>query len=148
MVATPGSSVIAMEYFCRRGDDLWTAGDRHLIDLASMELAALGLARAEELDGGVVIRQQNAYPVYDEHYREHVDCIRQHLDGLVNLSPAGRSGLHRYNNQDHSMLSAMAAVRHLLAGSQTRAWDVNLEPTYHEERLAAATVAAMEQAGG
>ena len=103
-----------------------------LIDLATDELERLGLAPRASVMDGTVIRQLKAYPVYDENYGEALKVIQRWLDGLENFQTAGRNGLHRYNNQDHSMLTAMLAVQNL-AGRKYNLWDVNVERSYHEQ---------------
>lgn len=135
MVGEAGTSLILMEYFCSRGDPLWDAADEALIGLAGDELEGLGFAARHEITDGHVVRQLNAYPVYDEAYRGHVDVIRGFLERFGNLSPAGRSGLHRYNNQDHAMLSGMAAVDFLGGVPGASAWEVNIERSYHEDQV-------------
>ncbi|TPQ50915.1 FAD-dependent oxidoreductase [Prosthecomicrobium hirschii] len=137
LVGGPGTSLILMEYFCSRGDALWNQDDAALVRLAAGELAGLGFADTCEITDGHVIRELNAYPVYDEAYRSHLDIIRTYLEPFGNLSPAGRSGLHRYNNQDHAMLSGMAAVDVLAGVPGTSAWDVNIARSHHEEQVVA-----------
>lgn len=141
MVGTPGHSVVVLEYFCSRGDALWEMADEALGRLARREFAALGLATADEIGAHHVIRQPDAYPVYDEHYRAHLQVIEDYLGGFSNLQTAGRSGLHRYNNQDHSMVSAIEAVRALAGNTTASPWAVNLERSYHEEQRLSATPA-------
>src|SRR5690606_5156060 len=123
---------IGMEYFCHEGDGLWNASNEDLLELACTELERLGLASASSVVDGAVIRQPKAYPVYDEHYKEAIATIRAWLGSLENLQTVGRNGMHRYNNQDHSMLTAMLAVRNIL-GDHHDLWEVNLERSYHEE---------------
>ncbi|TNC71397.1 NAD(P)/FAD-dependent oxidoreductase [Rubellimicrobium roseum] len=132
MVASPDTSSIGMEYFVNEGDEMWSMPDDRLRDLAAAELEKLGLAKAGTVIGHAVIRQRKAYPVYDEHYREALDIIQGWLGGLSNFQTVGRNGLHRYNNQDHSMLSAMLAVRNI-AGESHDVWNVNVERSYHED---------------
>ncbi len=136
LVPDPGTTSLGMEYFCRRGEDLWEMDEGELGDLASRELEALGLGRREDVLWTVVIRQPKAYPVYDDGYRERLDRIRAWLNGLGNLRPAGRNALHRYNNQDHSMMAGIAAVDRL-AGGTADPWEVNLERSYHEDVVVA-----------
>ncbi len=135
LVARPDTSLILMEYFCSHGDALWSESDAALIRLAGAELEGLGFAGAAEISDGHVIRQRNAYPVYDEDYRGHLATVRAYLDRFENLVPAGRSGLHRYNNQDHAMLSGMAAIEFLCGVPGASAWDVNIERSYHEDQV-------------
>ena len=134
LVPDPGTSSIGMEYFCNRGDSTWTLPDDEFVHLASREVEQLGLARAADVAWGVVIRQPKAYPVYDTEYRRHLDVLRNWLPKLTNFQTIGRNGQHRYNNQDHSMLTAMAAVDAIAAGSSEKSaiWDVNAEDDYHE----------------
>jgi protoporphyrinogen oxidase len=131
MVPEPGMSSLGMEYFCTRGDDLWEMADTELVELASRELLSLGLIRAARVHHGVVIRQEKAYPVYDDTYRQHVSVLRDYLSTIENLQTTGRNGLHRYNNQDHSMLTAILAVKNIL-GEKHDLWDINTERSYHE----------------
>lgn len=132
MVPDSDRSSIGMEYFCQEGDELWRSSDEDLISQAARELEHLGLAKADEVVDGTVIRQEKAYPVYDGDYREALDMIRGWLATLSNIQVVGRNGMHRYNNQDHSMLTAMLAVQNLLGGSHDL-WSVNVEREYHED---------------
>ena len=137
MVPEPNRASIGMEYFCQEGDDLWQSSNQDLIKQAAEELEHLGLAKATDVVDGTVIRQEKAYPVYDSDYREALDMIRGWLAGLHNLQMVGRNGMHRYNNQDHSMLTAMLAVQNLLGGTHDL-WEVNVEREYHEDIEASA----------
>jgi len=132
MVPDPGETCLGLEYFCNEGDDLWSRPDAELLALAGRELEALRLARAAEVHDGTVVREPKAYPVYDEPYRERLGRLRLFLDGLSNLQMVGRNGLHKYNNQDHAMLTALLAVRNVL-GERLDVWAVNTEREYHEE---------------
>jgi len=114
MVPDQGKTSLGLEYFCDEGDEIWAMPDRQLIDLATAELARLGLAGSGQVVGGVVFRQPKAYPVYDRGYRERLQVIQRYLATVDNLQTIGRSGTHRYNNMDHSMLTGMAAARKLL----------------------------------
>ena len=134
MVPDQSTASIGMEYFCHEGDGLWNMSDQSMIELASAELEELGLAAASSVKDGMVIRQPKAYPVYDEGYQDRVEVIRRWLGGFENLQTAGRNAMHRYNNQDHSMLSAMAGIRRLLDPmSEVDPWEVNVERSYQEE---------------
>jgi len=124
MVPDPAKSSLGMEYFCTEGDELWRLPDVELIELAARELAELGLAKGAPVETGIVIRQPRAYPVYDDKYRAHLEVIRRFLAGLDNLQTVGRNGMHRYNNQDHSMLTGMLAIRNL-TGEEHDLWGVN-----------------------
>jgi protoporphyrinogen oxidase len=132
MLPDQNTASIGMEYFCQEGDGLWTMSDADLRELAAQELEQLGLAKAADVIGAAIIRQPKAYPVYDGDYRAALDVIEDWLMGLENFQTVGRNGLHRYNNQDHSMLSAMLAARNIL-GENNDVWNVNVERSYHEE---------------
>lgn len=132
MLPDPDTASIGMEYFCQEGDGLWTMSDEDLRALATKELAQLNLADEDDVIDAAIIRQPKAYPVYDGEYKDALDVIQQWIDGLENFQTVGRNGLHRYNNQDHSMLSAMYAARNIL-GEDFDVWDVNVERSYHEE---------------
>jgi protoporphyrinogen oxidase len=132
LVPDPAKTSLGMEYFCNEGEPLWTMDDDDLIELATGELAALGLADRNDVVDGVIIRQPKAYPVYDPVYREHLAVIQGYINGFDNLQTVGRNGMHRYNNQDHSMLAAMLAVRNIL-GESHDLWGVNTERSYYEE---------------
>lgn len=132
MLPDQNTASIGMEYFCQEGDGLWTMTDEELRALAGNELEQLGLAKAADVIGAAIIRQPKAYPVYDGEYREALDVLEDWIAGLENFQTVGRNGLHRYNNQDHSMLSAMLAARNIL-GERHDVWTVNVERSYHEE---------------
>lgn len=133
MLPDQSHASIGMEYFCNEGDALWSLSDEALKAKAGHELEAIGLARAESVVDGAIIRQPKAYPVYDEAYRESVAVIRDWLRTFENFETVGRNGLHRYNNQDHSMLTAMLAARNIARGERHDVWSVNVERAYHEE---------------
>lgn len=132
MVPDRSKTCLGMEYFCTVGDDLWDLSDTELQRLAARELAAIGLASEDEIVDGVVMRQRMAYPVYDGSYKQHLDVIREYLEKFDNLWTVGRAGMHRYNNQDHSMLTAMLAAENIL-GAEHDLWAVNVERSYHEQ---------------
>ncbi len=136
MVPDPDKACVGLEYFCFAGDDLWTMDDDALVVLAAQELEQLRLASASRVDRGFAIRVPKAYPIYDADYAERVATIRNWLDGIENLQQVGRNGLHRYNNSDHSMLTAMRAVDNLLTGAHHDIWAVNAESVYHETDVA------------
>jgi protoporphyrinogen oxidase len=134
MVPDPTTACVGLEYFCFRGDELWTMDDDALVELATKELAEIGLATPDKVKRGYVVRVPMAYPMYDRDYAEKVAAIRGWLDDFgTNLIQIGRNGLHRYNNSDHSMLTAMRAVDNLLTGATHDIWAVNAESAYHEE---------------
>ena len=133
MVPDPSKACIGMEYFCFAGDELWETDDDKLVQLGMRELEKLGLATADKLEFGFATRVPKAYPMYDMDYGERIVEIRNFLDGVDNLQQVGRNGLHRYNNSDHSMLTAMRAVDNLVLGTDHDLWAVNAESVYHEE---------------
>ena len=132
MIGRPGTTCLGLEYFCFAGDGLWSAADADLVELGKRELAQLGLVEPARVREGVVVRVEKAYPVYDEGYQANVDVIRGALAGFANLSVVGRNGMHKYNNQDHSMMTAMLAVRNI-EGGRFNLWNVNSDAEYHEE---------------
>jgi protoporphyrinogen oxidase len=130
-----GRTCLGLEYFIAEGDELWTATDEALVELGKRELAQLGLVTADAVEAGYVVRVAKAYPVYDADYSGHVDTIRAWLADVVpNVHPVGRNGMHRYNNQDHSMLTAMLTVRNILGDGVHDIWQVNVDDDYHEEQ--------------
>jgi protoporphyrinogen oxidase len=129
----PGTTCLGVEYFCFRGDEIWSLDEERAVELATDELARIGLIDPAQVTGGHVIRVRRAYPMYDSGYREAVDVIRDYLDRFENLQPCGRNGLHRYNNQDHSMWTGILGTLNLLDGGQRDVWSVNLEEEYLEE---------------
>lgn len=132
MVPDQNKTCLGLEYFCFEGDGLWTMSDKDLIELGMRELELIGIAKAEDVEDGSIVRMPKAYPVYDADYQEALTCIREFLDGFQNLQVVGRNGMHRYNNQDHSMLTAMLAVDNI-QGARHDLWQVNAEQEYHEE---------------
>jgi len=133
LVADPGTIWLGLEYFCREGDDLWSMTDERFLPFAASELEKLGLIDAEDVIGGTIVRVPKAYPAYFGTYGRF-NVVREYLDQFSNLYPIGRNGMHRYNNQDHSMLTAKAAVDAMLGKSEKRKiWHVNTEDLYHEE---------------
>jgi protoporphyrinogen oxidase len=133
MVPDPDKACVGLEYFCFRGDELWTRSDEDLVAMATGELHRLGLATPDKVRRGYVVRVPLAYPMYDADYAARVEVIKDWLAGVANLQQVGRNGLHRYNNSDHSMLSAMRAVENALHGTAHDIWAVNVESAYHEE---------------
>ena len=133
MVPDETKACVGLEYFCFAGDELWEMHDDDLVELAMRELRELGLAGPDKLQFGFAVRVPKAYPIYDADYAERVSAIRSWLDGLDNLHQIGRNGLHRYNNSDHSMLTAMRTVDNLVKGTRYDIWAVNAESAYHEE---------------
>jgi len=133
MVPDQNKSSLGLEFFCNEGDELWNKADEDLIEQGKRELAEIGLAKYEDISDGCVFRVEKSYPVYDATYSEHLQKIREFVDGLENFQTIGRNGLHRYNNQDHAMLTGMLAVRNALFDEQQNLWDVNVDQEYHEE---------------
>jgi protoporphyrinogen oxidase len=133
LVPRPGTTCLGLEYFCFEGDGLWTSPDADLIELAKKELSQLGLADAAKVIDGTVVRQQKAYPVYDSKYADHLTNVRKFIDPIANLHTVGRNGMHKYNNQDHSMLTAMMAIANM-RGAAHDVWAVNTDFEYHEEQ--------------
>jgi protoporphyrinogen oxidase len=136
MVPDPGKSSLGLEYFCTEGDELWRMDDARLIELGTRELERMGLVAARDVEDGCVVRVPKSYPVYDSEYEEALAAVREFVDGLENVQTIGRNGLHRYNNQDHAMLTGMLAVRNLLFGERHDLWAVNVDGDYHEEARA------------
>ncbi|NOT47190.1 MAG: NAD(P)/FAD-dependent oxidoreductase [Acidobacteria bacterium] len=132
MVPDPNKTCLGLEYFCFEGDGLWTMKDEELIALGVKELGILGLIDEKDFEDGAVVRMPKAYPVYDSVYGEAVNTIREFLVEMPNLYLVGRNGMHKYNNQDHSMLTAMLSVKNIL-GANYDVWGVNVDNEYHEE---------------
>ncbi|MGD0202025.1 MAG: FAD-dependent oxidoreductase, partial [Bryobacteraceae bacterium] len=132
MVPDPETTCLGLEYFCFEGDELWRTPDAELIELAKSELARLGLVDPALVADGTVVRAEKAYPIYDSNYRRGLEAVRRFLPSVPNLQLVGRNGMHRYNNQDHSMLTAMLAARNIL-GARYDLWGVNVDADYHEE---------------
>jgi protoporphyrinogen oxidase len=134
MVPDPGRTCVGLEYFCFQGDELWNASDAELVQRAISELAQIGLADPDRVEAGYVVRVPKAYPIYDEHYEARVRIVRDWLAPIANLQQVGRNGLHRYNNSDHSMLTALRAVENARFDLDHDLWAVNADGAYHEER--------------
>ena len=132
MVPDPSKSSLGLEYFCTVDDALWRMGDDELIEMGKREIEAVGLASIGDIEDGVVFRVEKAYPIYDQSYAYNLKIIKSYLDQFENFQTIGRNGLHRYNNQDHAMLTGMLAVRNLLFGERNNLWVVNAEEAYHE----------------
>jgi protoporphyrinogen oxidase len=130
----PGKSCLGLEYFCFEDDALWTAADADLIALAKAEIAQIGLVDPADVTDACVVRQPKAYPVYDAHYRDNVAMIKLDLEmSYPTLHLVGRNGMHKYNNQDHAMMTGMLTARNILAGSRVHdVWQVNEDAEYHE----------------
>jgi protoporphyrinogen oxidase len=134
MVPDPEVSVLGLEYFCFEGDDLWETSDEELIALGKREMDRLGLVKAEDVVDGSVVRMPKSYPIYDDGYADAVGVIRDWIRKEVpNIAPAGRNGMHKYNNQDHSMMAALLCARNLVGADGRDPWNVNTDAEYHEE---------------
>lgn len=132
MVPDSQKTCLGMEYFCSEGDDLWEMNNAQLVELASQEIIKLNLGvNPGDVEDGCVIRQHKAYPVYDGEYRQHLQVLQDYIETFDNLQTVGRNGMHRYNNQDHSMLSALLAARNIV-GEEHDIWNINVERSYHE----------------
>lgn len=144
MVPDPAKTCLGMEYFVFENDQLWSSRDSDLVEMAKRELVQLGLATMEEIEDGTVVRMPKAYPIYDPGWSEHVNRIRHYLEkAMPNLQLVGRNGMHKYNNQDHSMMTALCAARNIL-GERNDVWAINTEPDYHEEKTDSEATAVRE----
>jgi protoporphyrinogen oxidase len=140
MVADPETVWLGLEYFCNEKDSLWRSSDDQLIRLGAEELARIGIIDSDDVLDGTVLRMEKTYPAYFGTY-DRFDEVRKYVDGFENLFLLGRNGMHRYNNQDHSMLTAMVAVDNILNGETSKAnlWEINTEPDYHEDQKESAS---------
>jgi UDP-galactopyranose mutase len=130
-----GRTCLGLELFVNEGDEWWTMADADLIENGKRELEQIGLVDASHVESGYVVRMQKAYPFYDAQYKEHVATLASWLEEHTpNVYPVGRNGMHRYNNQDHSMYTAMLSVENIF-GAHHDIWSVNVEAEYHEERV-------------
>ncbi len=134
MIPDPKMTCYGLEYFCFEGDGLWASSDEDLIKLAKKELEQIGLAKATDVTDGCVVRQKKAYPVYDDEYALHVETLRKEFElNYPTLHLVGRNGMHKYNNQDHAMMTAMLCAENILAGKRVYdLWAVNQDAEYHE----------------
>jgi protoporphyrinogen oxidase len=132
-----GRTCLGLEFFVFEGDETWNAPDTDLIEQGKRELQILGLVDPTRVEAGYVVRMPKAYPFYDERYKENVARIVEWLEDCApNVHPVGRNGMHRYNNQDHSMYTAMLTAENIATGSHHDVWSVNVEEEYHEESSA------------
>lgn len=134
MVPDPDCCCYGLEYFCFKDDGLWSSSDEDLIELAKTEIEKIGLAKAVDVFDGCVVRQPKAYPIYDDAYAEHVSTLRNEMESrFPTLHVVGRNGMHKYNNQDHAMMTAMLCAENILAGRRLHnVWEVNEDAEYHE----------------
>jgi protoporphyrinogen oxidase len=144
-----GRNVLGLEYTLLENDDSWNASDEELVELGQRELEFLGLVDASDVEAGYVVRTPKAYPVYHEGYQDNVKVLRRWLEEhAANVHPVGRYGMHRYNNQDHSMYTAMLSVENILDPAVNHdIWSVNVEEEYHEEKAADAPYSASGVSG-
>jgi protoporphyrinogen oxidase len=134
LLADPKTTCLGLEYFCFEGDGLWSSDDQALVALSQKELSELKMCQPEDVIWGVVVRQPKAYPVYDDTYKKQLKVIREYVQTtLTNLWLVGRNGMHHYNNQDHSMMTALLVARNIGTGSHYDPWKVNTDAEYHEE---------------
>jgi protoporphyrinogen oxidase len=134
MIPNQTQTCLGLEYFCFEGDGLWASSDDDLIALAKKELATIGIVDPKDVTDGCVVRQKKAYPVYDDNYKANVETIRSELaTNYPTLHLVGRNGMHKYNNQDHAMMTSMLTVKNIIAGAQVYdIWNVNEDAEYHE----------------
>ena len=129
-----GRTCLGLEYFVNEGDELWTSSDEDLVELGKTEMERIGLLDPSVVEAGYVVRMPKAYPMYDATYQANVEVIREWLtSNATNVHPVGRNGMHKYNNQDHSMYTAMLAVENIF-GADHDVWSVNVEEEYHETK--------------
>lgn len=133
MTPQNGTTCLGLEYFCFKTDPLWSESDEALIARAAEELERIGLARKADVISGAVVRVEKTYPVYDDAYEAAMPTVRDGFALYSNVYPVGRNGMHRYNNQDHAMFTAMLAVENIADGASHDLWSVNVERVYHEE---------------
>jgi hypothetical protein len=133
MVPDPSTSSLGLEYFVWDSDDLWHWPDERLIELGIQECTQIGLCEPGEVLDGTIVRMPKAYPIYDHVYQDHLKVLRAYIDSLENLQTIGRNGQHRYNNQDHSMLTAVYAAQNIAGERPHDVWAVNVDQAYHEE---------------
>ncbi|HUI41536.1 MAG TPA: NAD(P)/FAD-dependent oxidoreductase [Terriglobia bacterium] len=146
MVPDPSKTCLGMEYFVFENDELWASSDEKLLAMARREITQLGLAQPEEIQDGTVVRMPKAYPMYDDGWTDQVRVVREYIeDALPNLQLVGRNGMHKYNNQDHSMMTALGAARNI-CGASLDLWAINTEADYQEEVKEGSTPAATRPA--
>ncbi len=134
MIPDAGKTCLGLEYFVNEGDHIWTKDDADLVAQAEAEMVTLGLLSPGRVEKGYVVRMPKAYPMYDATYKENVETLRAWLtENVRNVFPVGRNGMHRYNNQDHSMYTAMLTVENIVSGTSHDVWEVNVDAEYHEE---------------
>jgi protoporphyrinogen oxidase len=145
MLPDASKSSLGLEYFCTEGDELWRMSDRDLVELGKREVEQIGLAVAADVEDGCVFRVPKSYPIYDSEYGEALATVRNYVARIENLQTLGRNGLHRYNNQDHAMLTGMLAARNVVLGERNDLWAINTDQEYLEEIRDAAEPEPVEQ---
>jgi hypothetical protein len=135
MVPDDAKTSLGLEYFCNEGDKLWNMADADLIEFGKRELEHIGLASAADIEDGCVFRVPKAYPIYDSQYRDYLTIVKTFVGSLKNCQTIGRNGLHRYNNQDHAMVTGMVSVRNIMFGEKNDLWSINTDQEYLEEML-------------
>ena len=133
MVPNEAKTSLGLEYFCNEGDELWKMADADLVELGKRELEHIGLALAADIEDGCVFRVPKAYPIYDSQYQDYLAIVKDFVGSLKNCQTIGRNGLHRYNNQDHAMVTGIISVRNIIFGEKNDLWSVNTDQEYHEE---------------
>jgi protoporphyrinogen oxidase len=143
MIPDGVSTCLGLEYFCFEGDGLWTSADEDLIELAKSEIGKIGLMPAADVNDACVVRQPKAYPVYDETYRDNVEAVRAEFAELYpSLHLVGRNGMHKYNNQDHAMMTGLLTAMNIIAGERKfDPWAVNEDAEYSEAGVSGAEAA-------
>jgi protoporphyrinogen oxidase len=135
-----GRTCLGLEYFVFENDEMWMQSDDELVAFATAELERLGLVTKGAVESGHVVRITKAYPTYDEAYQSNVQTLRSWLEEhVVNVHPIGRNGMHRYNNQDHSMMTAVLTAENIALGTSHDVWSVNVEMEYSEEKSSGGT---------
>ena len=143
-MVVPGTTCLGVEYFCFQDDDIWELPEAEAIELAKAELGRIGLIDPACVAGGIKVQVPRAYPMYDSGYRDAVATLRAYVEDFENLKTFGRNGLHRYNNQDHSMWTAILATLNLIDGTDYDVWAVNTEEEYLEEGEAVGAALELE----
>lgn len=136
MTPDKNTTCLGFEYVCKVGDELWKMSDEELIKQATKDLERTGFAKGDKVKDGKVVRIRHVYPIYHLGYQEKVAVIRDYLTrSISNLFPIGRGGMHKYNNSDHSMMTALLQVRNLIEGADFDVWKVNTDAEYQEELI-------------
>jgi protoporphyrinogen oxidase len=145
MVPDASKTSLGLEYFCTAGDELWNMPDTELIELGRREVDRIGLANYADVEEGCVFRVPKSYPIYDSEYRDQLAVVREYVEGLDNFQTIGRNGLHRYNNQDHAMLTGIFAVENMIHGKAHDLWSVNADQEYQRSHTSNPTPNTLPQ---